>query len=94
MNVLHHGLSILQRGQVLVTDRLHGHILATLLGVPHVLLDNADQKLSAFHNTWTRGLRSCRLADNPTDALRMALELLDEFKDALPRRLAVVDVDE
>jgi pyruvyl transferase EpsO len=35
-------------GEVLVTDRLHGHILALLGGVPHVLLDNSYGKLSAF----------------------------------------------
>ena len=65
MNAMQYGLQLLQRGRVLVTDRLHGHILSTLLGVPHVLLDNQDQKLSSFHNTWTRGLRLARVADTP-----------------------------
>ncbi|PVD31816.1 hypothetical protein C0Q70_07234 [Pomacea canaliculata] len=34
------GLSFLQRGRVVITDRLHGHILSVLLGIPHVLIDN------------------------------------------------------
>ena len=74
-------------GRVVVTDRLHGHILSTLLDIPHVLLDNADNKLSSYHNTWTRGLHNCRLADNVRDAARLALELLEEYRDTLPRRL-------
>ena len=94
VNVLQNGLGILQKGRVVVTDRLHGHILSTLLDIPHVLLDNADQKLSSYHNTWTRGLRICRLADNAKDAARLALELLEEYKGSLPPRLRAADIDE
>lgn len=94
VNVMHNGFGILQRGRVLVTDRLHGHILSTLLDIPHVLLDNADQKLSSYHNTWTRGISKCRLADNAEDAARLAVELLEEYKDSLPKRLTADDIDE
>ena len=77
---------------MVVTDRLHGHILSVLLDIPHVLLDNADQKLSS---TTTRGLRNCRLADNAEDAARLALELLEEYRDSLPLRLrAAADINE
>jgi exopolysaccharide biosynthesis predicted pyruvyltransferase EpsI len=47
------GKQLLAQGEVLVTDRLHGHILATLLGMPNVLLDNSYGKLARFHRTWT-----------------------------------------
>ena len=94
VNVLQNGLGILQKGRVVVTDRLHGHILSVLLDIPHVLLDNADQKLSSYHNTWTRGLRNCRLADNAEDAARLALELLEEYRDSLPPRLRAADINE
>jgi pyruvyl transferase EpsO len=47
------GTAILSRGRVVVTDRLHAHILCLLLGIPHVLLDNSYGKLRAFHETWT-----------------------------------------
>ena len=30
----------LRRGKVVITDRLHAHVLCLLLGIPHVLLDN------------------------------------------------------
>ncbi|KAK7091508.1 hypothetical protein V1264_009178 [Littorina saxatilis] len=94
MNIMHNGLAILQQGRVLVTDRLHGHILSVLLDIPHVLLDNCHQKLSSFHNTWTRGLKNCRLADNAEDASRYVMELLDEYGDSLPPRLTAADIKE
>jgi pyruvyl transferase EpsO len=59
------GLARLRRSSVLVTDRLHGHVLALLLGIPHVLLDDRTGKVRAFHDAWTRGVRGVVLA---TDA--------------------------
>ena len=31
-----------------MTDRLHGHIIADLLGIPHVVLDNEYGKIAAY----------------------------------------------
>jgi exopolysaccharide biosynthesis predicted pyruvyltransferase EpsI len=47
------GLTLLSRGRQIVTDRLHAHILALLLGIPHVALDNEYGKLSAYIAAWT-----------------------------------------
>jgi exopolysaccharide biosynthesis predicted pyruvyltransferase EpsI len=68
-------LQWLARGRVVVTDRLHGHILCLLLGTPHVLLDNAISKLSAYHDTWTASARSAFFAETEQDALARALSL-------------------
>lgn len=46
------GVALLSRGAAIVTDRLHGHILATLLGIPHVVLDNDYGKLAAYLDAW------------------------------------------
>lgn len=59
---LEQGLGRLRAASLVVTDRLHGHILALLLGIPHVLLDERTGKLRAFHETWTRGLSGVRFA--------------------------------
>ena len=48
------GLRVVGSGSLVVTDRLHGHILALLAGVPHVLLDNSYGKLRGFWEAWTR----------------------------------------
>ncbi len=45
--------SLLSSASHLTTDRLHGHILACLLGVPHTLIDNEYGKNSGYANAWT-----------------------------------------
>ncbi len=70
------GCLILSRGQVVVTDRLHGHVLALLMGIPHVLLENANGKLGAFHRTWTSASPLAHLAEDPVEALERARELV------------------
>ena len=47
------GLRMLSCGERIVTDRLHGHILALLLGIPHVVLDNSYGKVGAYIDAWT-----------------------------------------
>jgi exopolysaccharide biosynthesis predicted pyruvyltransferase EpsI len=47
------GVDILSQGDIIVTDRLHAHILSVLMGKPHVVFDNNNNKLSGFYNEWT-----------------------------------------
>lgn len=49
------GFELLARGEVIVTDRLHAHILSLLLGRPHVTLDNFYGKIRNFARAWTYG---------------------------------------
>jgi len=65
-------LIILSRGRVVVTDRLHGYILALQLGIPHVLVDNSYGKLSAFYNTWGRESRLTYFSASIQDAFEQA----------------------
>ncbi|XP_067682729.1 uncharacterized protein [Haliotis asinina] len=88
------GLIFLQRGRVVITDRLHGHILSTLLDIPHVLIDNSYRKLSSYHNTWTRGLANTVIADNASHALALAVELLQKYGDVLPPIAPYMNVEE
>ncbi|PVD31831.1 hypothetical protein C0Q70_07249 [Pomacea canaliculata] len=79
------GLSFLQRGRVVITDRLHGHILSVLLGIPHVLIDNPPYfKLSSFWRTWTAGLSNVALATSGGEALVKAQELLKRWSGVIP----------
>lgn len=78
---LRRGLELLASGEVVITDRLHAHILCLLMGVPHVLLDNHYGKLSSFWQTWTAEVDTVRWAASPADAVRLAAELAT----ALPR---------
>jgi pyruvyl transferase EpsO len=72
---LKRGCEILSRGKVVITDRLHGHILALLLGIPHVVLDNNYGKVKSFYETWTRCHCLARWAASPLDALEQAWAL-------------------
>jgi pyruvyl transferase EpsO len=79
-----YGCELLTRGRVVVTDRLHGHILSVLLGLPHVLLDNSYGKNRTFYETWSRGSPLTRWADSQEDALQLASELLRERAERSP----------
>jgi len=74
---LDRGLALLGQGAVVITDRLHGHILSTLLGRPHVLLDNRIGKIGNFHATWTKDVSFVRFASSSEAALYAAEELAD-----------------
>lgn len=69
------GRRILGQGAVVVTDRLHGHVLATLMGIPQVVLDNSYGKVSAVHAVTTQGLPGIHRAGDPHEALELALRL-------------------
>ncbi|MGF1605881.1 MAG: polysaccharide pyruvyl transferase family protein [Rhodothalassiaceae bacterium] len=51
---LEYGLRRLARGRTVITDRLHGHILATLLNRPQYVFDSMDGKVAAFFKCWTK----------------------------------------
>lgn len=69
------GCSLLSSGKVVVTDRLHGHILCVLMGIPHVLIDNSYGKLRQLFDSWTSGCRDAHFASSIEEALDIAREL-------------------
>jgi pyruvyl transferase EpsO len=72
------GLAIMATGRVLVTDKLHGHLLALLAGIPHVVLDNSYGKVSGTYQAWTHPSGLARWADSGAEAQQLVRELLDE----------------
>jgi exopolysaccharide biosynthesis predicted pyruvyltransferase EpsI len=73
-------LNHLSMARVVVTDRLHGHILSTLLGVPHVLLPNADGKTESFFETWTARSGLAQWRTSAREAQQAAHRLLRELE--------------
>lgn len=73
-SLLHAGIWQFRQYPTVVTNRLHGHILCVLLGIPHVLLPNSYYKNEAFYRTWTRGIPFCRFE---SDALKAKDALAD-----------------
>lgn len=71
------GLRILSGHSVVITDRLHGHVLALLAGVPHVALDNSYGKVHGYVTTWTESSGLVRTAETLGEARALARELAD-----------------
>lgn len=69
---LQRGARMLAQSQVIITDRLHGHILSLLLCIPHVLLNDAFSKVYDFHDVWTADSDLVRRADGCEEALHLS----------------------
>lgn len=70
---LRRGCRLLASGRVVVTDRLHAHILCTMMGQPHVVLDNSYGKITNFREAWgTGGDGLCLSANSFSEALVLA----------------------
>jgi pyruvyl transferase EpsO len=63
------GCRLLEVAEQAITDRLHGHILCLMLGLPHALLDNTNGKVRALYDTWTRDSTLTRWCDSEAEAL-------------------------
>jgi pyruvyl transferase EpsO len=76
------GLQLLSTGRVVVTDRLHGHILALLMGIPHICLDNRNSKVRRFCEHWTAGSPLLRWTASVPEARETVRELLASLGSA------------
>ncbi len=73
--MLRRGNQALDRGRVLVTDRLHPHVLAALRGQYCVMLPDLYGKNRAVWDYSSEAYSTIYWADNPEEALDMAREL-------------------
>ena len=68
-----HAKEFLSQGELLITDRLHAHILTTLWDMPHVVVEEGGyQKARSYHETWLEG--SCDFNSRFTSSSREAVE--------------------
>jgi exopolysaccharide biosynthesis predicted pyruvyltransferase EpsI len=69
------GLGLLSKGSMVITDRLHAHVLCCLLGVRHLLFDSLDGKVSALYGAWTKGTQHARLVSSVDQVAGLVHEL-------------------
>ena len=72
---LDYGNTVLDRGKVLVTDRMHPHIHAALRGQHVVLLPDKFGKNRAVYEYGTRDLGTVHFVETSAAALEKAQEL-------------------
>lgn len=72
---------LLSRGRVVVTDRLHGHILCTLMGIPHLLLDNNNGKVGNYFRVWNADTGLTEWAGDVESGVKQARALLAQLRE-------------
>jgi pyruvyl transferase EpsO len=63
------GVEFISNFDLVVSTRLHGHILSLLMGIPTIMIDNNYGKNSRFYNTWLQNI--------PNNSLVSSKEELD-----------------
>ena len=62
--LINQGVEFISQYDLVVSTRLHGHILALLLGIPSIIIDNSYGKNSRFYNTWLKDISNSKLVSN------------------------------
>ena len=66
---------MLSAGRVVLTDRLHGHILALQLGIPHVTTEDGEGELRSTLEEWTGAAEVVHWEESPAAGLEAAVAL-------------------
>jgi exopolysaccharide biosynthesis predicted pyruvyltransferase EpsI len=75
------GIEQLKNYRLIITNRLHGHILCVILKIPHVFLANSYYKNQAFYETWTYQLPFCKFVKEASHLQNAVRELREAFPD-------------
>ncbi|NEQ77070.1 MAG: polysaccharide polymerase [Okeania sp. SIO2C9] len=73
---IHSAIYQLQPHKLVITNRLHGHILCILLNKPHIFLPNAYHKNELFYQTWTWEIPFCKFVKDLDEIPTSVSELL------------------
>ncbi|EDZ93953.1 MULTISPECIES: polysaccharide pyruvyl transferase family protein [Limnospira] len=73
---MHDGVYQFKPHGLVITNRLHGHILGILLEIPHVFLANSYYKNQSFYETWTHEIPFCKFVQDASDVENAAREIL------------------
>lgn len=79
VEILKYGNRILDLGKVLVTDRLHPHVLTALRNQPVVLLPDKYGKNRAVYEHYTNKFNQVHFVSGPAEALELARALAQKI---------------
>lgn len=74
--------ALVARGRVLVTDRLHAHVLACLMGIPNIVLDNNYGKIRPIFNEYTGQFSTAHFANSSLEVRQILGQLMEGPKIA------------
>lgn len=77
---MHNGVYQFKRHRLIITSRLHGHILCLMMGIPHIFLANSYYKNQSFYETWTSQIPFCRFVKDASQIESVAYELLENYE--------------
>lgn len=72
---VNYGVRLLSRGELIVSDRLHVHIMSSLMRKPHISLDNMYGKITRYVDLWGEDGLVTRV--DGLDPLKAALDALE-----------------
>ena len=75
--VVFSGLSLIQSARVLVTDRMHPHVLAAMVGHPVILLPDRYGKNRAVFEYSSQQFQSVEWAESMEEAQALVRQMLD-----------------
>lgn len=70
------GVRMLSSGRVVITDRLHAHIISVLLNKAHVVMDNNYGKIFNYMDAWTGRFDGVWQAHVPQEAVQQHAQAL------------------
>ncbi|WP_013334579.1 polysaccharide pyruvyl transferase family protein [Gloeothece verrucosa] len=76
--IMHCGIYQFKQHKMIITNRLHGHILCVILGIPHIFLANSYHKNQSFYESWTHEVSFCRFVKDSSEINQAAEYLLDK----------------
>lgn len=75
-SLMHSGVYQLKQHKLVITNRLHGHIICVLFNIPHIFLPNSYHKNEAFYETWTNEIPYCQFIKDNSQIKPAIQELL------------------
>jgi exopolysaccharide biosynthesis predicted pyruvyltransferase EpsI len=76
LSMFHSGIYQFKQYDLLITNRLHGHILCVLLNIPHVFLPNSYYKNQGFYEAWTKDLPFVKFVEQVESIIPSIKELV------------------
>jgi pyruvyl transferase EpsO len=78
-SLMHSGIYQLKPYPIVITNRLHVHILCLLLDIPHLVFPGSYYKIKAFYDTWTHQIPIAKLVEDPLQTKLALQELRDRL---------------